>query len=181
MSFFVFLLSACATQKQLSIGGGLVPGDENLFVASDNGLIFNQIATESLQNEKASTELKQSSLEIPEIKKVETIVFHYDDTVVQEDTDEVKLKTHPFAIAGVALTGAAITAGVLVVTGPMISILWPLLLLGGGLTFATLGIKKIKQKPEIYKGEKLATAVYWAMIPIGLLLMILPIYLLFNF
>jgi hypothetical protein len=43
-----------------------------------------------------------------------------------------------------------------------------------------MGLKRVKLDPEIWRGEKLAMLVYYSLIPIGLFLMLLPVWLLFN-
>lgn len=175
------MLSACAVQKKSTVNGGLATGDANLFASSEDAAILQSILLSDLAATEIPTDIKHATFEKQENYLLIIQDFSRVDTIPATDSAEVKLKVHPFAIAGLGLTAAAVAAGVLAFTGPMIPIWISLLLLGGGLTFVTLGIKKIKQYPEKYKGEKLATSVYWAMIPIGLFLMLLPIYLLFEF
>lgn len=174
-------LSNCSTQMHTANSGGLQTGDVELYALAENAKSMEISNKQEIQYTNKEVEIKNNSLNPIEIYSIEHIYFQQEDSIIPEDSVEVEPVIHPFAFIGVGLTGAAAVTGVLVVTGPMISILWPLLLLGGGLLFATLAIKKIKRDPKKYKGEKLATAVYWAMLPLGLLLMLLPIYWMFNF
>lgn len=174
-------LSNCSTQMHTANSGGLQIGDDELFAFAENAKSMDISNNQEIQYKYNEVEIKNTVFNAHEIYTTEHIYFQQADSIIPEDSVEVEPVIHPFAFIGVGLTGTAAVTGVLVVTGPMISILWPLLLLGGGLLFATLAIKKIKRDPKKYKGEKLATAVYWAMLPLGLLLMLLPIYWMFNF
>ncbi|MBK6730995.1 MAG: hypothetical protein IPG60_08520 [Bacteroidetes bacterium] len=174
-------LSNCSTQMHIANSGGLQAGDAELYALAENAKSVEFSNKQEIQFTNKEVEIKNNVSNPIEIYATEQIYFQKEDTIIPEDSVEVEPVIHPFAFIGVGLTGAAAVTAVLVVTGPMISILWPLLLLGGGLLFATLAIKKIKRDPKKYKGEKLATAVYWAMLPLGLLLMLLPIYWMFNF
>ncbi|MFN3939405.1 MAG: hypothetical protein ACK4IY_02385 [Chitinophagales bacterium] len=175
------LIGACSIQKKANFAGGLPAGDVHLFAASEDADVLQGVLLSELATGKYDVDIKRKSAAVMEVPVVKQYNYSTADTMPVADTAEVKLKVHPFVIAGLGLTSAAVVAGVLAFTGPMLPVWISLLLLGGGLTFVTLGIKKIKQNPTVYKGEKLATSVYWAMIPIGLFLMLLPIYLLFEF
>lgn len=163
------------------VAGGLTLGDAHIYAANEDAAILQSLLLSDLAAPEITSDIKPGIAKKQENYSFIIQNFYQGDTIPVVDSAEVKLKVHPFAIAGLGLTAAAVAAGVLAFTGPMIPIWISLVLLGGGLTFVTLGIKKIKQNPEKYKGEKLAMSVYWAMIPIGLFLMLLPIYLLFEF
>ncbi len=176
-----FLLSNCSTTRRSVSSGGLQPGDAEWYALAVSETPVEMAPLREIAAEAADIKITDGIAAADNSASAFKSFVFKTDTVIPEDSVEVEPVIHPFAYIGVGLTGAAAVAGVLVVTGPMISILWPLLLLGGGLLFATLAIKNIKRDPKKYKGEKLANAVYWAMIPIGLLLMLLPIYWMFNF
>lgn len=111
-----------------------------------------------------STTKKQSSLK---------------DTLINKaDRDTAKL--HPLIIAGTGLFAAGIVAGVLTVTGPMISFVIPLALIVTGIILITIGLKKIKKNPAKYKGDKLALAAYYVLALVAAALIFYPVWLLFN-
>lgn len=98
---------------------------------------------------------------------------------VKADTTETEPKLQPLipAGAGVFAAGMALTA-VSVITGG-ISIFIGIGAFISGLLLTNWGYKKVKAEPKKWKGEKLALAVYYALIPVGLFLMLYPVYLLF--
>lgn len=101
------------------------------------------------------------------------------DTIINKaERDTAKL--HPLVIAGTGLFAAGIVAGVLTLTGPMISFVIPLVLAVTGIILITLGLKKIKKNPAKYKGDKLALAAYYILALIAAALIFYPVWLLFN-
>ncbi|KRP11957.1 MAG: hypothetical protein ABR95_13645 [Sphingobacteriales bacterium BACL12 MAG-120813-bin55] len=108
------------------------------------------------------------------------IVFQPDTAVADSDTLTIEPKLQPLVVAGAGITAGAVVSGVLLLLSAagMLYIPIALLLLGVGLT--TLGYKKIKLDPEVWKGEKLALLVYYSLVPIGLFLMLYPVWVLFN-
>ena len=108
------------------------------------------------------------------------IVFQPDTAVADSDTLTIEPKLQPLVVAGAGITAGAVVSGVLLLLSAagMLYIPIALLLLGVGLT--TLGYKKIKLDPEVWEGEKLALLVYYSLVPIGLFLMLYPVWVLFN-
>ncbi|MBC8173785.1 MAG: hypothetical protein H7X71_07760 [Chitinophagales bacterium] len=75
-------------------------------------------------------------------------------------------------VAGMAVTALGVLSGgaiIFIGIGAMIA----------GLLLTNFGYKKVKDDPEKWKGEKVALTVYYLLIPVGLFLMLYPLYLLF--
>jgi hypothetical protein len=103
-----------------------------------------------------------------------------DTTITEEDTIEEEPVLHPMVLAGAAVTGAAIVSGVIIALTALNLFFIPIVLLAAGAALTTIGYKQIKIDPKKYKGEKLALAVYYSLVPIGLFAMLLPVWWLLN-
>jgi hypothetical protein len=103
-----------------------------------------------------------------------------DTTVTEEDTTKEEPVLHPLVLAGASVTGAAVVSGVIIGLTAINLFFIPVILLAAGAALTTIGYKQVKIDPEKYKGEKLALAVYYALVPIGLFAMLLPVWWLLN-
>lgn len=120
-----------------------------------------------------------SILDEPALEKWDAL-FEPDTTITEEDTTEEEPVLHPLVLAGAAVTGAAIISGVIIGLTALNLFFIPIVLLAAGAALTTIGYKQIKIDPKKYKGEKLALAVYYSLVPIGLFAMLLPVWWLLN-
>jgi len=173
-------LSSCSRQVAKVAEGGLISGKTTAALQPD------KLAGAKLSSpEPELATLTEAYIPETDVRVSHEAVsawnsyFDQDTTIVEEDTTPEPVM-QPLILAGAATTGAGIASTVLLFFGPWSLVLIPLLLIGGGVALTTFGYKKLKIEPEKYKGEKLARAVYYAMVGIGAVAMLIPVWLLFN-
>jgi hypothetical protein len=177
-------LASCSRHQVVYYNGGLHDGQ--------SVSLQMEVATQPLELTASSTAMpglrvpsragfrRESAYPSTEELMYTGIVFQPDTAIADTDTVAVEPKLQPLVAAGAGVTAGAVVSGVLLLlsSAGMLYIPIALLLLGVGLT--TLGYKKIKLDPEIWKGEKIALMVYYSLVPIGLFLMLYPVWVLFN-
>lgn len=178
--FFLWILQGCAVQKNTMQQGSLL-GNGSLAeyagqkIELQNSKSSHGIISLHLKHAEQSTIPVNENLTLQQQLQLHTFL---PDTV-KTDTAETEPKLQPLipAGAGIFAAGMALTA-VSVITGG-ISIFIGIGAFIAGLLLTNWGYKKVKAEPKKWKGEKLALAVYYALIPVGLFLMLYPVYLLF--
>lgn len=181
----VMLAQACSLQKNVSQQGALL-GDGKIVVVSPEFLQPEMTLLNSEETFAIAMKLKdeptvrlQSPEQAQEFIAEDFQILAFETDTTKEDTTEQEPKLQPLIPAGAAVfaAGMALTA-VSVITGGL-SIFIGIGACIAGLLLTNWGYKKVKAEPEKWKGEKLALAVYYALIPVGLFLMLYPVYLLF--
>lgn len=177
-----FILFSCA-RRQVAERGSLLSGGEEQQVAeyaqptltvpgrkaAEKGI---NVASYGLSSPVPSAAVEEEIYQ--------AYLYEPDTTEQAEDTTEVPPPIQPLVLGGAGATGAAVLSGIVVLLGPTGLFFVPLGLLVIGVWLTTMGLKRIKLDPEAWRGVKLANLVYYSLIPIGLFLMLLPVWLLFE-
>lgn len=176
------ILFSCA-RRQVSESGALLSGGEEQHIADYAGsslAVPGRIPAEKGIKGTRYGLSEPVTSSAPEEVIYQPYLFELDTTEETEDTTEVPPPIQPLVLAGAGATGAAVLSGIVVLLGPVGLFFVPLGLLVIGVWLTTMGLKRIKLDPEAWRGEKLANLVYYSLIPIGLFLMLLPVWLLFE-
>lgn len=176
--------AGCSVQKKLISGGALLDAATHYSStrAGDAAMIqpyqpVHDLSSKAIApstvaiNDGMSTQSRKSSA-------LNSTVFSADTTV--QDTAKTEPKLQPLIPAGAGIFAAGIAATAVSVLSGGLSIFIGIGAFVLGLLLTNWGYKKVKAEPEKWKGEKLALAVYYALIPVGLFLMFYPVYLLFT-
>lgn len=173
----ISILYSCSTQKAGFHEGALI-GDER--VSQYAGSCTITAASELLTNK-----LQEPAIDLlsdkPAVRLENTFIrYAIDDTTKKADTiKEPEPKLQPLIPAGDAIFALGVGAVAVSVLSGGLSIFIGIGAILLGLCLTSIGYKKVKKEPKKWKGEKLALALYYALIPVGLFLMLYPVYLLF--
>lgn len=131
----------------------------------------NTVSVKEILADKAVVSIQKSFIQPYVLLKTDTI-----------KTDSIKIeepKLQPLIPSGAGVYAAGLALTTLSILSGGISILFGIAAIIAGLLLVNWGYKKVKTEPKKWKGEKLALIVYYTLIPVGLFLMLYPVYLLF--
>jgi len=189
--FFAGIIASCSTARSVYHEGGLLSASRyestfaeeaqciesaKIYVVSPNACEEN-MTTFFINGKKENQSLRiQNKNTFPDSYQVyNTFVT---DTL-PEDTVEEEPKLQPFIPIGAGVFAGGIAVTALGVATGGISIFIGIAAIIAGLLLTNFGYKKVKGDPKKWKGEKFALSIYYLLIPVGLFLMLYPVYLLF--
>ncbi|MBC8047836.1 MAG: hypothetical protein H7Y00_13645 [Fimbriimonadaceae bacterium] len=167
----------------MSFNEGALLGKETIYTYQTEKNEISVVEDYALISVNNPAEIKQPSKgknifdkDILHINK--SMQMHYEIDSAEEDSIE-EPKLHPLIPSGAGLFAIGVAATAVSVLSGGLSIFIGIGAMIAGILLTNFGYKKVKEDPKKWKGEKLALAVYYTLIPVGLLLMFYPLYLLF--